>query len=45
MASVNYQFIEHQDTLVNYSFMVEKEACKAEKNGVKYLFLEFNEKS
>lgn len=37
---VCYQFLEHQDTRVNYSFMVEKEACKKEENGVKYLHLE-----
>lgn len=42
--SVNYQFLEHQDTRVNYSFMLEKEACKKEEDGVKYLFLESQDK-
>lgn len=40
MTSVNYQFPDIQDTRVNYSFMLEKEACKKEENSVKYLFLE-----
>lgn len=43
MTSVNYQFLEHQDTRVNYSFMLEKEACKKDKSRVKYLFLEYSE--
>lgn len=44
MNNVNYQFLEYQDTRVNYSFMVEKEACKKEENSVKYLFLESQDK-
>lgn len=42
--SVNYQFLEYQGTKVNYSFMLEKEACKAEERRVKYLFLESQDK-
>lgn len=45
MVSVNYQFLEHQDTRVNYSFMLEKEACKKEENHVKYLFIEYSEEN
>lgn len=47
MTSVNYQFLEHQDqdTRVNYSFMVEKEACKKEESRVKYLHLEYSEEN
>lgn len=49
MASINYKFLEHQDTRVNYSFMPEKEACKNVCNSnvfrVKYLFLEYSEEN
>ena len=45
MNNVNYQFLEHQNTKVNYSFMLEKEACKKEENGIKYLFLEYSEEN
>lgn len=44
MNNVNYMFLEHNDTKINYSSLQEKEACKAEEMRVKYLFLEFSEK-
>lgn len=45
MNSVNYKFLEHQDTRVNYSFMQEKEACKQSESRIEYMFLEHSEGS
>lgn len=40
MNRVQYLFLDFQSTSVNYSFMLEKEACKQNESRVNYLHLE-----